>query len=158
MNTLGRDALIGTVAGAVGTVAMTSIMKPTLAGYLPPAWRPAEFVPKQIIAWMERHTGHPQALSEEQEWAAAALAHLGYGTTMGALYGLTRGRCGALPTPLAGALWGVAVWAFGYEGWLPMLRIRPATTTQPPQKWPVPVANHLLYGIVTALAFDQLRT
>ena len=54
MNTLGRNVLLGAVAGAIGTVAMTAFMKPALAGYLPPTWRPAQFVPKQIIEWTER--------------------------------------------------------------------------------------------------------
>lgn len=157
MNRLGRNALLGAVAGAIGTAAMTSLMKPTLAGYLPAAWRPTQFVPKQIIAWTEGRAGNPHALSEDQEWGAAALAHLGYGAAMGALYGLARDRFTGMPAPLTGLLWGVGVWTFGYEGWLPVLGVRPATTQQPLRKWPVPIVNHLVYGMATALAFERLR-
>jgi uncharacterized membrane protein YagU involved in acid resistance len=145
------------VAGAIGTVAMTAFMKPALAGYLPPTWRPAQFVPKQIIEWTEQPAGNPNALSEDQEQGAAVLAHLGYGAAMGALYGLARDRWTGVPAPLAGLLWGVGVWTFGYEGWLPMLGVRPATTQQPLRQWPVPIVNHSIYGMVTALTFDRLR-
>ena len=97
---------MGAVAGAVGTVAMISLMKPTLAGYLPAAWRPTQFVPKQIIAWTERRLGAPHALSADEQWCAAAVTHLGYGATMGALYGVARDRFTGMPAPLAGLLWG----------------------------------------------------
>jgi hypothetical protein len=151
------EVLAGALAGVFGTAAMTMLMNPGPVGRLPPGWRPAEFVPKQIIEWMERTLGAPGVLSEDQEGLAAAAAHLGYGASMGALYGLVLGRRRRIPAPLAGALWGGLVWAAGYEGWLPAVGVRPATTEHPPREWPVPIANHLLYGITTALAFERLR-
>jgi hypothetical protein len=152
-----RNALAGAAAGLAGTVAMTALMKPGLAGRLPDEWRPSEWVPRQIVRWMEARARRRGALDREAETGAAAAAHLAYGAAMGALYGLARGRWEAPPPALAGAAWGVLVWAAGYQGWLPALGVRPATTEHPPTQWPVPIGNHLLYGIATAAAFQRLR-
>ena len=38
-----------------------------------------------------------------------------------------------------------------------MLGVRPPTTQQSRRKWPVPIVNHLVYGMATALAFERLR-
>lgn len=163
MPTTRSDIAAGALAGALGTAVMTVLMKPGLAGHLPPRWRPAEFVPRRIVQRLERAAEQDGAaapehgLSERQEDLAAALAHLGYGATAGALYGLGRGRWSPVPAPVAGAFWGAGVWALGYAGWLPALGVRTGTVKQPPRKWLVPIANHLLYGVTTALAFERLR-
>src|SRR5687768_12970220 len=81
--------IAGAAAGAVGTAAMTVFMKPGLARWLPPAWRPDEFVPRQVVQWAEGVGGDPDVLTDRQEALAAAFAHLGYGVAMGALYGMT---------------------------------------------------------------------
>jgi uncharacterized membrane protein YagU involved in acid resistance len=151
-----EDALAGAAAGVLGTGAMTVLMEPGLAGRLPRRYRPSEFVPRQIVEWAEARAGRPDALSERGERRAAALAHLGYGAAMGAAYALLRRRWDALPAAGAGAAWGALVWAFGYEGWMPAAGVRPATTDHPPEQWPLPVANHLVYGVTTALAFERM--
>jgi hypothetical protein len=151
-----REALLGAAAGTLGTAAMTIFMKPGLVGRLPPAFRPDQFVPRQVVQWLEVTAGHPYALPENVEKGASGLAHLGYGATMGALYALGPGRF-ARSSPVAlGAAWGVAVWAAGYQGWMPAAGVRPATTHQPPTKWPVPIGNHLVFGMVTALIHASL--
>jgi hypothetical protein len=135
---------------------MTVLMKPGLARYLSPRWRPVEWVPKQIVEWGERLSGAPHELTERQEVVAATVLHLGYGAAMGAAYGALRGVVPHVPAPLAGGVWGALVWAAGYEGWMPASGVRPATTDQPVSKWPVPIANHILFGVTTAAAFDRL--
>ncbi len=157
MRDMRAEALAGALAGAAGTLAMTVAMKPGLVGYLPPDKRPREFVPKKIVRRAEQAAGQPQLLTEEQEMAAALLAHLGYGTSMGAVYGLVRPHVRQIPAPVAGGLYGLLLWGFGYEGWMPALGIQRATTEKPPKKWPLPILNHLIYGVTTALVYERLR-
>lgn len=153
-----RDAGAGTLAGGVGTVVMTAFMEPGLPRLLDPAWRGREFVPRQVVRWLDDTTPGAALRTHARETTAAAVAHLGYGAAMGALYGLlrgalrrsTRGGTARLHPLSAGALWGLAVWAAGYQGWLPAAGVRPATTEHPPRQWPIPIANHILYGVVVA--------
>jgi hypothetical protein len=151
-----RSALSGAAAGVIGTAAMALLMEPGPAGRLPRRYRPAKFVPQQIVEWAEARVGRPDALSPAGERRAAMLAHAGYGAAMGAAYGLLRGRVAPVPAEVAGPAWGLLVWAFGYQGWLPAAGVRPATTDHPPEQWPLPIANHAVYGLVTALAFERL--
>jgi uncharacterized membrane protein YagU involved in acid resistance len=147
----------GALAGLVGTAAMTVFMKPGLVRLLPPRWKPDEFVPLQVVQWGQEIAGDATRLSEPAEAGAAAAVHLAYGAAMGALYAVLREALDRPPAAALGAGWGVAVWAAGYQGWMPAAGVRPPTTHQPPTKWLVPVANHLVYGVATALAFEGLR-
>lgn len=147
----------GALAGMAGSVAMTALMNPGVARWLPRRYRPDEWVPRQVIQWMEEVAGAPDAFDEETEQLAATAAHLGYGATMGALYGLLRTDRGAIPAASSGAVWGLLVWAAGYEGWMPAVGVRPPMTHEPVSRWPLPVANHLVFGVVTALAYEDLE-
>ncbi|MEX2584387.1 MAG: DUF1440 domain-containing protein [Gemmatimonadota bacterium] len=146
----------GAIAGIAGTTAMTVFMNPGVVGALPRRWKPDAFVPRQIVQWAESLAGRPDALTESQEKAAAAIAHLAYGSAMGAIYGAVAGRAQHAPAIARGAAWGLLVWAAGYQGWLPAAGVRPPTTHEPYSKWPVPIGNHIVFGVVTALAYDDL--
>ena len=163
------QAVTGAAAGAIATAVMTTLMKPGLPRVLGPRWRPRRWVPRQVADWLldrtagvdrRRHFGR-RAVGDEARAAAALLAHFGYGAAAGAVYGLVRGtQAGAFPdggTPAAGAAWGLVVWAAGYEGWMPRAGVRPATSDFPPSRWPLPIANHVVYGMVTAGVVERLR-
>lgn len=135
---------------------MTVFMNPGVVGKLPQRWRPNTFVPRQVVQWAEAVVGRPEALDERQEAIASAIAHVGYGATMGAIYGAIVGPRRDRSAATRGAAWGLLIWAAGYEGWMPAAGVRPATTHQPPSKWPVQIGNHIVYGVVTALANEEL--
>lgn len=157
MNTTTETAIRGAVAGAAGTAAMTMMMRGVAPKVVPEEMRPDEFVPKKVVEWAEEQAGAPDALSEDAELKLSMVPHFGYGSSMGALYGLARDRVDGVPAPLAGALFGVAVWAIGFEGWLPALGVQPATTEQPPKKRPMPIMAHLVYGVATAMTYEALE-
>lgn len=151
----------GIAAGLAGTAAMT-------------AWQ-------EIAARLRRHTEPRMLRADEDPWerapAPARLAkiaieratgrqvprerislltnavHWGYGTSLGAAYGLAaHGRRPAL----AGAAFGTAVWAFSYATLVPLGLYR----------WPwhytagtiaKDVSYHLVYGTGTAAAFAALE-
>lgn len=153
----GRRIGMGAAAGVAGTAAMTALMVPGIGRALPLRARPAVFVPRQVVGWAERRSAGRSVLTPGQRSLAAGAAHLAYGASTGAIYGLLRARTRRIPAPVAGGLWGALVWAVGYEGWLPALGIRPATTDQRPSKRPIQIANHLLYGLCTALVYEVLE-
>ena len=150
-------ALVGAAAGALGTAAMTLFMKPGLVRFLPSKQQPVAFVPREIVTWAERRILGRYVLNRTQRSIASTVSHIGYGASMGAVYGMTRRRTESVPAAVAGGVWGLLVWVAGYQGWLPAAGVRPATTSQRPAKWPVPIANHVVYGISTALAYEALR-
>lgn len=171
-----RDALIGAAAGSMATVVMTTLMEPGLTGLLDRRFRPREFVPKQVVRWLKDITGRREPRrGSRAESAAAGATHLAYGAGMGALYGVLQPRLAAtLPSAVppaaadtvaaalsdperVGPLFGLAVWAAGYQGWMPAAGVRPSTTEHRPSQWPLPIANHLLFGTVLARLVEQAR-
>src|SRR4051812_34985093 len=92
-------------------------------------------------------------LSREAVDAGALLAHLGYGTAGGVVH---RGLLGG-PGPAASALYGVALWAGGYEGWVPRAgALRPAPLDDRRRRAPMAVA-HVVYGAVLGALAPRRR-
>lgn len=143
------------VAGLVGTVAMTSVMKGRASRWFAPDRLPREFVPKQIVERVEEAVA-PGALTEAEEMRLTMPAHYGYGGTMGAVYGPVRHRLAGLPAPVVGALFGLGVWALGYVGWLPAIGVREGTAAGSRRRMVAPLVAHLVYGAATALVYEAL--
>ena len=152
-----NSILAGALAGVAGGLVMMAMRKKVVPKVMPKQMKPDGFVPKQTVEWAEEKVSRPEALSEQQEMKAAAGAHLGYSALMGAVYGLARPQLQSLPAPLLGAAFGLSVWGLSFEGWMPALGIKEKTTSKPPQKWFVPIMGHMVYGAVTALAFEALH-
>lgn len=157
MDTLLERGIRGAIAGVAGGLAMTGMVWKVAPHVIPEDMRPDEFVPKKAVRWAEEQMGHPDALTKEQEQAAAMGAHLGYSALMGALFGLAQPKLEGLPTPVAGVAFGLAVWALSFEGLMPVLGIMERTTDKPMKKWPPPIMGHVVYGNTTAFAFDALE-
>lgn len=156
MNDRMTTAVRGAAAGIAGGLAMTGAMFQVAPHVLPADMRPSEFVPKRAVEWAEDQVGRPDALSDETAQRVAMGVHLSYSAGMGALYGLARKRIKDVPAPIAGAIFGLAVWALSFEGWMPAAGIMERTTDQPVRKWPAPIMGHLVYGTATALAYEAL--
>ena len=157
MNTL----LMGTAAGAVGTVALN------LATYLDMVLRgrPSSEVPAKTAEAMVAGAGvslsgtaSGQSKQEAEQRAQARRsglgALLGYaaGLGVGALYGAIRPQLGDAPVPLTGLALGAAAMAASD---LPSV----LTGTTDPREWGTSgwladVVPHLAYGLVAALAYE----
>lgn len=136
--------ILGAIAGAAGTVAMTAAMN-RLHRRLPPRDR-YPLPPREIT---QRVTG----LSDDRGLKdAAMLAHHGYGAAAGAA--LAIGRPGM--TRRFGSLAGVAVWAASYFGWIPALHILKPALRHPPRRNTLMIAAHLVWGAATAASFREL--
>jgi hypothetical protein len=156
-----RWVVAGAVGGVVGGIAMTVLMTKVAPHVLPADARPNKPAPRKVVEWGERQVGKPQALPQRPEKAAALATHLAYSAATGAGYGLARHALGStaqrVPTPAAGVLFGLVVWAVSFEGFLPLLGVMPRTTEHAPKRWPAPLMGHSVFGAVTALVASALH-
>src|SRR5690606_1983384 len=135
------DALRGAVAGAVATGVMTVVMTRVLPALLPRSAQLDEPMPRRVVRRGEEIAG--ESLSARAEDLMTTLAHCGYGSAAGAGYGIARPRVMHRRTgALAGALYGLGVWAMGYAGWLPLAGVRQGTVREPPPRWSNPLLSH----------------
>lgn len=150
-------AIRGALGGVVGGLAMYGMKQMVAPKVIPEDMRREGFAPKKAVEWAEEQAGRPDALTENQEMKAAMAAHLGYSAGFGAFYGLVRQKADGVPAPLAGALFGLVVWAVSFEGLMPALGMMPATTDLPMKKWPPDIMGHVIYGAATALTYEALE-
>lgn len=156
-----RDGLMGTVvrgaaAGAVGTAVMTVLQLGGRSSLVPQSVQ-RKFPPKLGVEWAEAQAGPGAQLGNGEKAAAIAGVHLAYGMGSGAAYGLLRERLDGVPAPLAGAVFGVGLWAAGFEGWMPAVGMKAPEHRLPPRKWVLPVVTHVVYGLTTAWAYERSR-
>jgi hypothetical protein len=149
-----KDVLLGSVAGCVATFPMTWAME-ALHRRLPPGER-YPLPPRKVTMRLAEQAGVEDELDEEERLGLTLLAHFGMGTAMGALYGPLSRRL-PLPAPLAGAAFGLAVWAGNYLGLLPALGLLRPATEHPPRRTALMVAAHLVWGVSAGLALEAMR-
>jgi uncharacterized membrane protein YagU involved in acid resistance len=112
--------------------------------------------PRLITMKTAEEAGVKQDLDENQRLATTLLAHFGMGAVAGTLYGLWTRRL-PLPRPLAGATYGLAVWAANYAGVLPSLGLLESPVRRPRQRTALLIASHLVWGVSLALATEGLQ-
>lgn len=87
---------------------------------------------------------------------ADQLLHLGYGSGLGAVYGLTLGKRPASIEKVVG--YGLGVWGLGSFVLLPGLKIMRPEWRAKPGEIAVNLAAHLLYAGALALLMEELET
>jgi uncharacterized membrane protein YagU involved in acid resistance len=142
--------VVGAVAGLLATAAMTTAMR-LLHRRLPAPERyplpPREIVERVIPDACGRGP------SETVRRDATLLVHFGYGAATGALYA----AAGGSRSLLAGAAYGVAVWAASYLGHLPALGILEPAVRHPPRRNALMIAVHLVWGATLAANLRDLE-
>ncbi|MFD1911043.1 hypothetical protein [Halodurantibacterium flavum] len=133
--------VFGAVAGFSATMAMTAAMR-HLFHHLDRNDR-YPLPPREINQELFPHGG--RALP-----ALTVLSHFGYGAAAGALYALLPRR----KSP--GALYGVAVWAASYFGWVPGFRILRPASRHPPRRDILMIAAHLVWGLALSAGLREL--
>lgn len=142
-----RDrALVGALAGLSATIPMTAVML-TLYRMLPARERYG-VEPRLVVEGLLSKTA-PVRLSESQRVALTSVLHLAYGASAGAAW-VTLDRRTLRSPVLHGTLGGLAVWAAGYLGWLPALRIVSPEYCRPAGRAFENVASHLVWGVCAA--------
>lgn len=141
--------LRGALAGLAATVPMTIAME--LMHRLLPARQRYPLPPERITVKVADETSQEELVDQESERTlATAAGHFGYGAAGGSAYAFTFHK---LPLPLLvkGPVYGLALWALSYLGWLPALGILTPATEHPPRRVTLMIVAHLIYGAGTAL-------
>lgn len=128
----------GAIAGFCATMAMTIAMR-ALARELDPVDR-YPLPPREIIQDLVPAGGRTMTV----------LAHFGFGALAGALYGL-------LPRRVTGLLYGPAVWAASYLGWVPAAHLLVPATRHPIQRNLLMIVVHLVWGTCLAVGTRELE-
>lgn len=146
---IGTRLLLGAIAGAAGTLAMTSAMGrlhrrlPEKERYPLPPREIVESVASTILEKPEDETSRDLTMA----------AHFAYGAATGSLITAINPKIG----PKTGAAAGVAVWLGSYMGWIPAAGILKPATVHPPRRNLLMIGAHLVWGASTALALKELR-
>ena len=142
-SSLPRQVLRGLAFGAIATVPMTAAFwAARRAGFLD------ELPPHKAVRSVAPAIPEP-GLS----WASA-IAHLLVGGVAGATYSVLPER---IRGPVTGTVFGLAVWAVGYEGVMPAAtEIAPAHRDKRQRALTILVA-HVIYGSALGLLFGRTR-
>jgi uncharacterized membrane protein YagU involved in acid resistance len=137
------DVASGAFAGLVATVPMTVLMG-ALKGRLPrEEHRPLP--PREIVANLLRSTD----LDRRDERALTWIAHLGFATTTGGIWGALAKEL-RLESPLGGIAYGLAVWSMSYLGWLPASGLMRPATRQSSGRNVLMISAHVVWGATLA--------
>lgn len=127
--------LTGVGSGVVATAGMSVVLAAAaLTGLLRP-----------MPPWQITRRVFP-SVSERTTGLLTALGHTAYGAAAAALYTtcVAPSRAG----PSSGAGYGLALWAAGYEVWVPVARLLPPAHRDRPTRVIVMVAAHVIYGMI----------
>lgn len=153
MTPITRRMVHGAVAGALGAASMTVLRMLALRAKVVD-----QMLPQAVETWLAHRL--PLRLPAGPNQRAMhhlldQLLHLGYGASLGALYGLTLGRGRARASKTLG--YATGVWAFGSFFLLPALRIMRPEWRAKPGEIAVNVSAHLTYAAVLALLTEELE-
>ena len=146
--------LLGALAGLAATAPMTLAMK--LMHEQLPREEQYPLPPRQVTEGVAEKAGVNEHLDEKGREAATWASHFAYGAACGALYGALSGEAMDERPLLAGAGFGVAVWAASYLGWLPAAGILSPATEHPARRNALMIAAHLVWGATAAAALSGL--
>jgi len=135
--------VFGALAGLSATTAMTAAMRhlwPRLS-----AEDRYPLPPREIIEEVKPIGG------ENASRIQTLLAHFGFGALAGTLYAALPGR---RPN---GVLYGLAVWAGSYLGWIPALSILEPATRHPAERNLLMLAVHVVWGAALAASLSELE-
>jgi len=154
---LAKRAAIGALSGLAGTTAIWLAQSATKK-WLPQASEPMRVEPGEYIVNRAHKlipARHWKYIPRSAEKTAAAGSSFLYGGFFGALYGVLRPRQSS--TVLDGMALGLTCWAAGYLGWLPAAGILPPLWKQKPAQIAGPIAQHAIYGVAAAEAYDLIE-
>lgn len=137
--------LLGAIAGAAATVAMTATMN-RLRRRLPVDERyplPPREITESIL---------PQLNEDDAIKDVATAAHHVYGAITGAVIAAAAPGIGLT----GGAVAGVGIWAASYFGWVPAAAILRPAHRHPARRNALMIAAHVVWGAVTAASIREL--
>jgi hypothetical protein len=141
--------VVGAIAGLTATVPMSIVI--AIGRWARMLWTPP---PKQIAGSAAKRAGVDPDPSSEAFTVSWIAAHFGYGAACGAAYALVKPVLPSSP-PIAGLLFGGAVWGVSYLGIMPALGLYPWPKDDSKSRVAVMIAAHAVFGVVTAQNEDE---
>ncbi|HKO48551.1 MAG TPA: hypothetical protein VJV79_12555 [Polyangiaceae bacterium] len=117
-----------------------------------------QMVPQAVETWLKHQApiSLPALPSQRAlHHVADQLMHLGYGSSLGAVYGLTLGKGSATAQKTIG--FGLGVWVFGSFVLLPALKIMRPEWRAKPVEVAVNLGAHLVYSGALALLTEEFE-
>jgi hypothetical protein len=131
------------LAGAAATAAMSVVMEAEQRA----GWLENPLGPERITAAALGALGWHDRPRRAQDLLAVAM-HFGFGSTLGAAFGLLRRQVRAPLAPTwQGIVFASIVWLLSCRGWIPVLGLLPPVRTHPSRP-PAMLAAHWVYGAV----------
>jgi hypothetical protein len=151
--------LPGVAAGVTATLPMTAFMLQAFSGL--PRHERYPLPPRLITTKLAKQLGVAGKLNDRQRRVASYVSHFGYGSGVGALYGMTMSHSSvATKSPASGALcgtlFGLAVWSASYLGWLPTVGLHRPATAEPLGRNGLMIAAHVVWGAALGATFAAL--
>jgi hypothetical protein len=150
----GRGSLAGAVYGALGGLAAAGCMT-ALRDVARRAGLIEKPVPQAVEEWLADRAGLGPDDTGVVHHVAEHLLHTGYSAAWGAAAGALLGP-GRGSVARQALLVGLGVWAVGFLGPAPALRILRSPAQATPGERAANIGAHLLYGAVTMLIADGL--
>jgi hypothetical protein len=135
----------GAIAGAVATGPMTVFML-VAHRYLPLHQR-TSLPPRAITMDLLKRVNLKQHMNRKQRKRATWIAHVAYGTGIGATYG-SFSRAIPLPPAVKGIIFALLVWAGSYLGWLPAFDVSGSAPDQSRLRNLLMIGAHVVWGAV----------
>ncbi len=151
-----RQAIaFGAVAGLLSTTPMTALM---LRGHRHlPHWQRYKLPPRIITDRLLGHSNYAHGRSKSDRWKAARAiaAHFAFGAVCGAGYPeFRRLTAGSV---LSGPIYGIAIWAGSYLGWVPATDAMAPAVRQPRERVLLMVTAHIVWGTSLGLLQNALE-
>ena len=148
-----RGVTMGAIAGTIGAATMIPLrLGARRMGLV------HKTVPQAIEEALARRAGVSRRTPTEVHHVADQLLHLGFGSTLGAIYGLVAPSARSESVVPRGLAFGAAAWLFGAGVVIPLLgAARPLWRARPTEQL-VNIAAHLLFGLSAGLVADELSS
>jgi len=145
--------LHGALGGVIGAACMTAVRMLAHRAKLID-----QMVPQAVEAWAKHHVSLSLPALPSQRalhHIGDQMLHIGYGSSLGAVYGLTLGKGSVTSKKVLG--FGVGVWGFGSFLLLPALKVMRPEWRAKPIEVAVNLGAHLIYSGVVALLTEEFE-
>ena len=144
----------GVLAGLIATVPMTLFM--FAVHRLLPGWQQYALPPERVTDEVTGQTEVKEDMNKPESLGASLVAHFGFGSTMGALYGPIAKRV-PLPPVVKGIAFGMLVWAANYLGLLSAMKMQESAFNEPVRRNIIMIASHVVWGGTLGVVEDLLE-
>lgn len=151
MNTAQNGIWSGLLATGPMTLAMFALHRQL------PRSEKSPLPPATLTSQVTSLLGLYQKLNKNPRESLTMISHFAYGAACGLLYAFGLKRYQRPQPVVKGCLFGLAVWAGSYMGWIPAFGLRSNAYNMSPRRNGLMVLAHLIWGASLGLAENEMR-